>query len=410
MPGFVFLDTDIVPYIDINAWHDKIVLNKFLNKGKETHAMSYVRPAYKAPGIPTEKTKLLFSNKLVEYPKFDYPVTPLENFKRAAKRQTPYWMPTSLTDDQLIMAQELVTGDVRGMQSSADFSRIVTDDYTFTDWFNTNWTWVTSAGGAMLTPGTCLCADITDWEKCVAFPDLQEWDFHTFAEKFLKSEYDPAKILHINLGLGATERLISIVGGYTEGMVAMAMEPDAVRALLNRFADFTIEYFDLIYSLYPVNMITYHDDWGTERDTFFSEKMMEEIVFEPTKRIIDHIKSKDIIFELHSCGNITRFIPYMIDLNIDFLQIQRRAVDIPALKRQYGDKIGFNIWPENTEIGVSYSVNDMKEKIRYTIDQFGHGGGAYINIMENDPERLWHMISETYAYSREYYDRERQSK
>jgi uroporphyrinogen-III decarboxylase len=197
------------------------------------------------------------------------------------------------------------------------------------------------------------------------------------------------------------------MGGYTEAMVALSVEPEAVRDFLNRFASFTIEYFDLIASLYPVNMITYHDDWGTERDTFFSEKMMEEIVFEPTRRIVDHIKSKGVIFEFHSCGNITRFIPYMIALNMDFLQIQRRAVDIPAMKKKYGDRIGFNVWLEGAEFGLSYTKDELTEKIRKTVDLYGKGGGATINIMEPDPERVWHMVSELYAYSREFYDKER---
>ncbi len=368
--------------------------------------MKYSRPPYKAPGIVTERKKLLFSAVEVEYPKFNYPVTPLENFKLAAARQTPYWMPNALIDDQPIMTQELVTGNVRGMQSAADFSRIVTENYCFKDWFSTDWTWVTSAGGAMLTPGSCLCDDITQWEKKVKFPDLREWDFTTFRDKFMKT-YDPTKVCHINIGLGMTERFVSIMGGYTEAMLALAVEPDAVRDFLNRFAEFTIEYVDLLASLYPVNMITYHDDWGTERDTFFGEKMMEEIVFEPTKRIVDHIKAKGVIFEFHSCGNITRFIPYMIALNMDFLQIQRRAVDIPAMKRKYGDRIGFNVWLEGAEFGVSYTKDELTEKIRNTVDIYCKNGGAYVNLMEPDPERIWHMLSELYAYSREYYDNER---
>ena len=369
--------------------------------------MNYERPPYKAPGVATEKTKLLFSNIEVEFPKFDYPITPLENFMLSAARRTPYWMPNALTDDQLIMSQELVTGDVRGMQTGADFSRIITENYCFKDWFNTNWTWVTSAGGAMLTPGTCLCGDITQWDQQIVFPDLSEWDFKTYAESFLKTRYDPSKLLHINIGLGLTERLVSVLGGYTEAMLALAVEPEAVRDFLNRFADFTIEYVDLLASLYPINMITYHDDWGTERDTFFGEKMMEEIVFAPTKRIVDHIKSKGILFEFHSCGNITRFIPYMIDLRMDFLQIQRRAVDIPAMKKKYGDRIGFNAFMEGAQFGVPNTKEELTQIIRKSVDIYGKGGGVYMNVFESNPELLWHILTELYAYSREYYDKER---
>jgi len=154
-------------------------------------------------------------------------------------------------------------------------------------------------------------------------------------------------------------------------------------------------------------MVTYHDDWGTERDTFFSEKMMEEIVYGPTKRIVDHIRSKGVLFEFHCCGNITRFIPYMIGLGMDFLQIQRRAVDIPAMKKEYGDRIGFNVWPEGLVFGTQYPRDEHLKMIRDTVELYGSHGGAYMNIMERDPGRVWDVVSELYAYSCEYYDKER---
>ncbi len=369
--------------------------------------MTYERPPYNAPGIPTELKKSLQARPEMVLPKFDYPISPKENFQLTAARQTPYWMPNSLSDIQSMMAQDLVTGTVRGMQSSLDLSRIVTENYTFNDWFNTNWTFVASVGGPMLTPGFVLCEDIISWERDVIFPNLNEWDFTTVAERFMKTIYSPTKILHINIGQGLTERLISLVGGYTEGMLALAVEPEAVRDFLDRFADFTIEYVDLIARLYPVDMITYHDDWGTEKDTFFSEKMMEEIVFEPTKRIIDHIKSKNILFEFHCCGNATRFIPYMIDLRMDFLQLQRRAVDIPAMKQKYGDRIGFNVFIEGHNFGEAYTKEETAQKLRDTVDLYGKGGGAYLNLFEFDPEKAWNMVSEVYTYSREFYDNER---
>jgi hypothetical protein len=59
------------------------------------------------------------------------------------------------------------------------------------------------------------------------------------------------------------------MGGYTDAMLAMAVEPEAVKAYFDRYADFMIELTDILCALYPADMITYHDDWGTERDTFF---------------------------------------------------------------------------------------------------------------------------------------------
>jgi hypothetical protein len=264
--------------------------------------------------------------------------------------------------------------------------------------------WVVSAGGATNTPGVKLLEDINDWEKVVRFPKLSDWDWKTKADAFLKNEYDPNKVLQIDIGWGCIQRLIGVLGGYTEGMFALALEPDAVKAFFSRFADHLIEVVDLLFSLYPVNLMTIHDDWGTEKDTFFSPQMMEELVFEPTKRVIDHIKAKGAAFMLHSCGNITRFIPYMIDMGADFLQIQRRAVDIPAMKAAYGDKIGFNTGIEGAVPGVTYKKDELLQLVRNTIDIYGKGGGFFANIFDRDPEVLWNILCELYAGSREFYD------
>ena len=135
--------------------------------------------------------------------------------------------------------------------------------------------------------------------------------------------------------------------------------------------------------------------------------MMEELIFEPTKRIVAACKSKGAMFELHSCGHIERFVPYMIDLDIDFMQIQRRANDIPELKRKYGDKIGFNTSIERT--GASYpqvSIDEYCTLIRETVDLYAGGGGLYTAASGYTDEHAWAGTFELYCYSREFYDKE----
>ena len=366
--------------------------------------MKYPRPPYLSPDIPVTRTPILFAGMDADIPEIDYPIPAVENFKLAAARKTPVWIPNSQIDFQSMFSQELVIG----RQQGPDYSHM-DEDYEFTDLFNVQWTWMSEHGGPMHTPGTHLIEDITDWETGVIFPDLNEWDWTTIADDFMKNKYDPTKVMHINIGQGVTERLVAVMGGYTESMLALATEPEAVTDFFNRFVEFEIEFYDKLASLYPIDFVTYHDDWGTERDTFFSEKMMEELVLEPTKRIVDHIKSKGAIFQLHSCGNITRFIPYMIECGMDFMQIQRRAVDIPAMKEKYGDKIGFNSYGiEGVDPGHDLTKEQYLQKVRDCVDLYGKSGGYYTAVAPDaDPTNTWDGIFELYCYSREFYDKER---
>jgi hypothetical protein len=70
-------------------------------------------------------------------------------------------MPNLITDMYTINCNDVMDAPVRGMQIHSDFLKTPTEDYSFKDWFNTDWSWVLSAGGPMLTPGTQLLDDIT---------------------------------------------------------------------------------------------------------------------------------------------------------------------------------------------------------------------------------------------------------
>ena len=372
--------------------------------------MKYPRPAYLDPNVKTTTNKTAFFAIPIVTPVFDAPISRKENFLRAARRDNPMWAPVLYTDIQTRLINELADekpaqGDKPGVQLGPRFTEMPKYDYVYHDPYGNSWSWVVQAGGSMLTPGTKVLEDICDWEKVIKLPSVDDWNYRETAEKFMKESYDPEKVMHINIHQGLTEMLVAFLGGYEEGMTALAIEPEACVDFFNFYAQHMIEYFDFLDTLYPIDFITYHDDWGTERDTFFSEKMMEELVYEPTKKIVDHIKGKGKVFELHTCGNIERFMPYMCDLNIDFLQIQRRANDMPMLKQKYGDRIGFNATIEGLDPGENFTDDELREKVRKTLELYGKGGGMYPWPRETDPEKVWRIASELHCAGREYYEK-----
>ena len=339
-----------------------------------------------------------FTRDPVTVPLFDTPITAVENFKLAWKHETPMWAPISITDFENVSplpATRPAGGDER---------REYTDDW------GCQWVYVPVAGGSMLKPGTQLVDDVTKWDSIVKFTDWKTRDHKTPAEAFYQNRQNPGSVLAINVGQGCTEKLVAIMGGYEGAMIAMAEDKEAVKAFFDAFIDNLIERFDILRELYPdLALLTYHDDWGAEKDTFFSEQFFEDMVYTPTKRFVDHVKnSGDICFQLHSCGKIERFIPYMIDIGFDLLQIQRRANDMPMLKEKYGDKIGFCVMLEGVSADVPITMDERLEKLRHTIDLYAKKGGLYLTLgTPPEEDGLWKMIAEAYCYSRECYDKER---
>ena len=353
--------------------------------------MKYERRPYLAPGVKSECVGTTI--KPINVPVFDYPISPRENFRRVLERDNPLWVPTAVNDFNYVMGGEL-TGlpDLR-----FDF----TERCDWTDLFGCVWEWVPSAGGSMEKPNhPPVVDDITEWEKKVVWPDLNEDRIKACCEKYMSQPYyHPEKMNYYDLGMGCTERLVAILGGYTEAMLALAIEPEACREFMMELSRFHCEMFDKINKYLSTDMVMYHDDWGTERDTFFGESMMEEIVYEPNEVFFKHVKGKGVPIVFHSCGCIKRFLPYMVSLGADFLQLQGRANDLKAYKEEYGDKLGFDI----PLIGAS--SEEIVEYVRKGVDEVGKDGGMFSTVFGGDEKILWDGMEELYNYSREFYDK-----
>jgi hypothetical protein len=344
-----------------------------------------------APGVRFESAGTITTP--INVPVFDYPISPRENFQRVLKHDHPLWVPTSAGDFNYCMGGELTgLSDLR-----FDF----TERCDWTDLFGCVWEWIPSAGGSMLKPSaTPVLADITEWEKKIVWPDLSESRIKACCEKTMSQPfYHPEKMNYYDFGQGCTERLVAVLGGYTEAMLALAEEPDACREFMAELSRFHCEMLDKISKYFPTDMIMYHDDWGTERDAFFGEKMMDEIVYEPSEIIFKHVKARGIAMLFHTCGCVKRFIPHMVTLGADFLQLQVRANEVKAYKEQYGDKLGFDL-PM-----LASSSEEVVKYIDKGVNDLGKNGGMFSTIFGGDEKILWDGMEELYCYSREYYER-----
>ena len=353
--------------------------------------MKYDKMPFLAPGSKHELAGTLLQP--IHAPVFDYPISPRENFRRVLTHDHPMWVPNSANDFNYVTG-----GELSGL---SDLRYDFTERCYWTDLFGCVWEWIPSAGGSMLKPNqTPVLEDITEWEKKLVWPDLSEDRIKASCSAYMsKPFYHPEKMNYYDFGQGCTERLVSVLGGYTEAMLALAEEPDACREFLCALSRFNCEMFDKISKYCPTDMIMYHDDWGTERDTFFGEKMMEEIVYEPSEIFFKHVKESGAAIVFHTCGCIKRFLPYMVTLGADFLQLQPRANDIKAYKEQYGDKLGFDL-PM-----YGFSSADAIKYMHQGVDDFAKDGGMFSTIFFGDEKILWDGIQELYCYSREYYEK-----
>ena len=184
--------------------------------------------------------------------------------------------------------------------------------------------------------------DICNWRSEVHFPHIDRLDWEPLRRQ--AQSYDREnKVVCFTSMMGCFERMTSLTT-FTDCLTNILVETDAFAELVNAIADYKISVINRAAEIAQPDVICYHDDWGTMRSPFMSHDLWREVLFAPTKRIVDAAKKNGMAFCLHSCGNVSSLIPDMIELGVDVWEGQNTCNDLPALYKQYNDDIRISLF------------------------------------------------------------------
>ncbi len=214
------------------------------------------------------------------------------------------------------------------------------------DMFGIEWEYIPAAGGSMVRPGKPFAEDANELLEKVQWPDVDSWDWAGSAEAN-KDYFSPDSYNTICILNGWFERLISMLE--FEGAV-MALydedQKDAVKEFLDKVSDVYIKIIDHSIEAYPdLDGFNMHDDWGAQKETFFSPELCAEMIVPAMRKVTDHIHSRGLTCELHSCGQNLKQVPNMIAAGWDAWNPQV-IVDSCKVYELYGDKILIGVNPK----------------------------------------------------------------
>ena len=210
------------------------------------------------------------------------------------------------------------------------------------DWFGVQWRYEESSKAPMVDPDyPPIMDDITEWRSQIKFPNLDAIDFKAEAERELNGPmYDPDKLNQVCIQSGPFERLLDCMG-CEEALISMMTEPEACKEFFNAVIDHKIHLIDLLAEAYPIDLIDFHDDWGTQISTFMSVDMWKELLAEPIARVCKHCKDKGIHIQIHSCGKVETLVPEMVKVGVEHWSSCQAVNDIEKLVHEFGDRLTF---------------------------------------------------------------------
>lgn len=164
--------------------------------------------------------------------------------------------------------------------------------------------------------------------------------------------------------------------GIENYLADLAGAPDFAQELLNFIVECNMEILPKIAQCEHVDGILLGSDWGTQQDLLMSPNTWREMIKPGEKRQYELIKSYGKKVMVHSCGQILRLMPELVELGVDILNpIQPECMDLKFLKETYGDSITF--WGGiSTQRTLPYGTpEDVRGETREVIKLMSKNGG-----------------------------------
>jgi len=202
-------------------------------------------------------------------------------------------------------------------------------------------------------------------------PDPHDDDLYAGAAEFVRHKGDYSAWFITRMGIFPT----TLSMGLETFSIALFEDRDFIEEVLDAYVDWSVVVAQRVCELgFDVYVST--DDMAFHTGPFFSPEVFRELVMPRYRRIAEHISIPWII---HSDGNMLPFMDDLLSLGIAGMHpMEKDAMDIVEVKRQYGDRICVLGNVDLNILGMG-TPQDVETEVRYLIDHVGPGGGYIIS-------------------------------
>ncbi len=172
--------------------------------------------------------------------------------------------------------------------------------------------------------------------------------------------------------LGIYERTYCLMG-FEEFMVESLTDPESVAILMDKITDYKLTVARKKIEL-GFKVGHHGDDLGCQSGTLVSPAQFHGLILPRIARLFKVFKEAGLPMIMHSCGDITPFIPDLLDVGLDMLEPVQPCMDLDALKRDFGDRL--SLWGGiDTQQLLPYGTPDeVRAEARRVIRTLGRGG------------------------------------
>jgi uroporphyrinogen decarboxylase len=251
-------------------------------------------------------------------------------------------------------------------------------------------------------------------ETTILLPDWDELDdfLKDFPNPMEEGTFDAVKKDLVNAGnrykLGCWWRLFHERLWEIRGMENLFMDYYDNMEGLRIIGEKLLNYYKVIVDRYAelgFDGIFTSDDLGHQTGPMMSPAVFEELYLPLYKQFIGYVHSKGMHVFLHSCGENTKLMEYLIESGLDvFHPVQKGCMDEKATVDKFGSRMSFLAGIDVQHLLPEGTVEEVRKGVRELIDTFYKKEGGLLlaagnGIMSDTPlENIEAMLEEISLY------------
>ncbi|NQT13045.1 MAG: hypothetical protein HQ582_09875, partial [Planctomycetes bacterium] len=202
-----------------------------------------------------------------------------------------------------------------------------------------------------------------------------------------------------------------LMRGYEQFLIDIMVDKDLAHALLAKLHQAYLERIDRFMAAFGpwCDVVFLTDDLGTQKGGMISTDTYREMIFPYISEAVGRIKAAGKKVVMHSCGAVSSYVPWMIEMGVDALnpvQVSAHGMNPAELVRQYGRDIAF--WGGGCDTQHALNASDpevVRADVRRRLAEYGPDASLVFTQVHNiqydvPPENILAMRDEFFKQTR----------
>jgi len=174
--------------------------------------------------------------------------------------------------------------------------------------------------------------------------------------------------------------------GFNNFAMSLIMDEQLVADVFRKVAEIQFQGLEQIFEMPHVGAVWVVDDLAFGTGPMISPQAFRDHVFPWYSEMATRCHRNELLFIMHSDGDVTTLMEDIIDIGVDVLQpIDPTCMDIVKVKELYGDRLCL-VGNVSNELLRSGTPAEIEERVKYLIRNVAPGGGYCVGSGNSVPE------------------------